>query len=82
MLMPNERAQAIELLTNNYQSHYMHYINEEVKKLLIYGHKGFANFSDMELMRAIQNLAKKNSSHDIQNFIQNIAIDKFVLENI
>lgn len=80
MLMPNERAQAIQVLTRNYQSQHMHYNNEEIQNLLMYGHKGFANFTDHELMRAIQNLAKRSNSHEIQSFVQQIAIDKFVLE--
>lgn len=81
MLMPNERSQAIELLTRTYQNNQMGYNGSvDVKNMLMYGHKGFANYTDHELMRAIQTLAKKTNSHEIVSFVQSIAIDKFVLE--
>lgn len=80
MLMPNERAEAIVLLTNTYKSNMSYGGINDVTSMLTYGHKGFANFTDAELMRALQSLAKKTNAHDVNSFVQRIAIEKFVLE--
>ena len=83
MLMPNERYQAIEILVRTYSSNssYNTYNGTtEIQSILRNGHKGFAAYTDGELMRAIQALAKKSNSHEIVSFVQQIAMDKFVLE--
>ena len=81
MLMPEERARAVNLLAQHAQNSGMyHSANQSVKDILVYGFKGFAQFSDKELMRAIQTVAKSNQSYDIQNFVSTIAADRFLLE--
>lgn len=81
MLMPHERSQAIQILTSTYvNSGNLSYGGQPYKDMLMYGHKGFAEYTDHELLRAMQSLAKKSNSHEIVSFIQNIAVDKFVLE--
>lgn len=81
MLMPCERAQAINLLTVTYiNGGQIRYGGQELNNMLMYGHKGFASYTDHELLRAIQTLAKKTNSYEVQNFISTIAADKFVLE--
>lgn len=79
MLMPSERNQAIDIMVQHYQST-MHSSHQNVKDILRNGHKGFASYTDLELLRAIQALAKKTQAFEVQNFISTIAADKFVLE--
>ncbi len=79
--MPSERTQAINILTQSYASNANFYGNSQaVLDLLKFGHKGFASYTDLELLRAIQSLGKKTNSFEVQNFISTIAADKFVLE--
>jgi len=82
MLMPNERSEAIKLLAKTYQNIHLQYNGNPnpAVELLTYGHKGFANFTDVELLRALQTFAKKSNSYEAQQFISSIAMDKFVLE--
>ena len=82
MLMPDERSEAIRVLARSYQSIYMQYNanpNPTIE-LLIHGHKGFANFTDIELLRALQTFAKKNNAYEAQQFITSFAMEKFTLE--
>ncbi len=79
--MPCERTQAIQLLAQHYEnSGQARYGGRPLQDILINGHKGFASYTDHELLRAIQTLAKKTNAYEIQNFISTIAADKFVLE--
>lgn len=82
MLMPSERAQAIKILTNATMqcAEYRYNVTEYVQNLLTHGHKGFSAYSDLELLRAIQTMAKKTQSHEVVSFISTIAADKFILE--
>lgn len=79
--MPNERNQAIDILVNNYsQSVQYGGSSNSITQMLRNGHKGFASYTDHELLRAIQTLGKKTNSFEVQNFISTIAADKFILE--
>jgi hypothetical protein len=87
MLLPNERVQAIKLLTENAFNGNLSGISysygsgsSEVKDLLMYGFKGFAQYTDKELLRALQTLAKRCNNFEVQNFISTISADKFMLE--
>ena len=80
MLMPDERADAIRILTDQYQGSQMHHQQDAIKKMLMFGHRGFAQYSDLELMRAMQTLAKKNPQFEVQNFVSKIAADRFLME--
>ena len=79
MLKPDERAKAIKIMAMGYQSQ-MQYNHQQITDMLMFGHKGFAAFSDGELLRAISTFAKQNNNYDAQQFIAGIALDKFVLE--
>lgn len=78
--MPSERSKAIEMLTNAAAQGDIRYGGDHLRDMLMYGHKGFASYSDLELVRAIQTMAKRTSNFEIQNFISTIAADKFILE--
>lgn len=81
MLLPSERSQAIQILTNNAANGDFHYHGSQaVRDMLMYGFKGFAQFSDKELLRAIQTLGKKTGNFEVQNFISTISADRFMLE--
>lgn len=79
MLMPSERKQAIDILVQttvntNYNT------GSTLHEVLRNGHKGFASYSDLELMRALTTLGKKTQAHEVQSFLAMIAVDKFILE--
>ena len=81
MLMANERSEAIRIITRSYCNAYLQYGNDSrITELLTNGHKGFANFSDAELLRALQTLARTTQVFEAQQFITTLAMDKFVLE--
>ena len=79
MLMPTERATAITLVTN-FVANTVNYNLDSIKLILTNGHVGFATCTDRELLRLMQSLSKQNASYDIQQFLQRIAAEKFLLE--
>lgn len=79
MLMPSEREQAIQIMVKHYKDLTYNQHNT-VDLMLRNGHKGFSAWTDLELMRGVQGIAKRNNSFDIQNFLSTIAAEKFVLE--
>lgn len=79
MLMPNEREQAITIMVKHYKD--QTYNSPDTMSLMLRnGHKGFSAWTDLELMRGVQAIAKRNQSYDIQNFVSTIAAEKFILE--
>jgi len=78
--MPNEREQAILFMIKHYKDVTYNASHLTMDLMLRNGHKGFSAWTDLELMRGVQAIAKNNKSYDIQNFISTIAAEKFVLE--
>jgi len=82
MLMPHERNQAIEVITNYYAANLSQLHNHNgnpTKSLLLNGHKGFASYSDYELMRTMQSLVKVSNNHEIVSFVKDISAARFML---
>jgi hypothetical protein len=85
MLSPSERSTAIDIavkwsLLNDLDGYAQVYSSTSVKNMLLYGHRGFASYSDMELMRYLQAMSITNNDSQARNFIANIAAAKFILE--
>lgn len=80
MLMPNEREQAIQIMVKHYKDTNYNQSHLTMDLMLRNGHKGFSAWTDLELMRGVQAIAKRNQSFDVQNFVSTIAAEKFVLE--
>lgn len=80
MLTPEERAQAIEFMATNVFNSMYNTQQSTLKLMLVNGHKGYAAWTDLELMRGIQGIAKRTNDFHINKFIADIAAEKFILE--
>lgn len=80
MLTPEERAKAVEFMATNTFNHMYNAQQSTIKLILINGHRGYAAWTDLELMRGLQAIAKQTSDFHINKFIADIAAEKFILE--
>lgn len=80
MLTPSERDQAISFLVKYHRDTTYSGSHHIMELMLRNGHKGFASWTDHELLRGVQSIAKKSQSFEINNFISTIAAEKFILE--
>ena len=78
MLSPIERNEAVNLLVMDQVTKLSSYYgsNIELQKMLTSGFKGYASFSDQELIKALSKIAHENYS--VRSFLDNI-IDDLIL---
>lgn len=84
MLSPEERAKAVEILVDHYvnklQSEASNY-SPDLKNYLTNGFKGFASYSDSELVRLLNKLGRKGDNWEAQDFVSSLLLDRIILDN-
>lgn len=83
MLSPQDRCKAIDLLCKKQTDNILGngYVNRQLLHSVIRGgFKGYASFTDQQLLNGLQSFVKNSNDHECINFLSSLALEKFVLE--